>query len=102
MAVRRAFIVTTHHSTFTAVVPRKNHSSDSGEKHDDASRTITVNAASPIAGGGGLVKAGAGTLVLARSNSVTGATAISAGTLALAATASRPTPEASWTWATAG
>jgi autotransporter-associated beta strand protein len=54
----------------------------------DAGRTITVNAASPIVGGGGLVKAGAGTLVLAGSNSFTGATTISAGTLALAATAS--------------
>jgi autotransporter-associated beta strand protein len=62
--------------------------SGTGTFQADAGRTITVNAASPIAGGGGLVKAGAGTLVLAGSNSFTGATTISAGTLALAATAS--------------
>jgi autotransporter-associated beta strand protein len=62
--------------------------SGTGTFQADAGRTITVNAASPIAGGGGLVKTGAGTLVLAGSNSFTGATTISAGTLALAATAS--------------
>jgi autotransporter-associated beta strand protein len=62
--------------------------SGTGTFQADAGRTITVNAASPITGAGGLVKAGAGTLVLAGSNSFTGATTISAGTLALAATAS--------------
>ncbi len=58
--------------------------SGTGTFQADAGRTITVNVASPITGAGGLVKAGAGTLVLAGSNSFTGATTVQDGVVRLA------------------
>ena len=54
----------------------------------EAGRTITVNAASPISGGGSLAKAGDGSLILQAANTYSGATTVSAGTLALGAAGS--------------
>lgn len=47
----------------------------------DAGRTITLNAASPMSGAGGLVKAGAGTLLLLGTHGYTGPTTVTAGSL---------------------
>ncbi|MFM7243616.1 MAG: beta strand repeat-containing protein, partial [Planctomycetaceae bacterium] len=58
-------------------------SSGTGTFLADAAQTITVNSASPISGGGSLVKAGAGRLVLEAANTFTGPTTVSEGTLAL-------------------
>jgi autotransporter-associated beta strand protein len=58
-------------------------SSGTGTFLADAGQTITVNDTAPISGGGTLVKAGAGSLVLQGVNTYTGPTAVSTGTLAL-------------------
>jgi fibronectin-binding autotransporter adhesin len=57
--------------------------SGTGTFHATGSRTITVDAASPISGGGALAKTGPGALVLAAANTFSGGTTVAAGRLAV-------------------
>lgn len=57
--------------------------SGTGTFHATGSRTITVDAASPISGGGALLKTGSGSLMLAGTNTFSGGTTVSAGRLAV-------------------
>ena len=68
-------------TTFTTYVPIVLSSAGSNGVFDTSGNSLTLNG--PLSGPGGLQKIGAGTLTLAVSNSYTGTTLVSSGTLLL-------------------